>query len=94
MKKWILALIASFQLQAALSPTCQSAVEVKKIFASEEFLNAFGSIDHIISCEKVEKGYLIKSETEQLFVEVVYEPTKKIGPAVFHLKFHELKPRF
>lgn len=94
MKKWIIAFLVSFQLQAALSPTCQSLVEVKKILASEEFLNTFGSIDHISSCEKVEKGYLIKSETEQMFVEVVYEPSKKIGPQVFHLKFHELKPLY
>ena len=89
MKKFFILFLITFQFYSfsLLSPTAQSAVEVQRIFFSKEALEAFGDPSNIISCEKTETGYKIKSEDFQMDVKVIYEPSKKIGPKLFHLEF-------
>ena len=93
MKKKILILATFFSVKACaiLSPTAQAAVEIQRIFSSEEIQHAFGGADFITSCEKVDGGYIVKSDDSQLHVKVVYEPTKRIGPQLFHLEFGNIE---
>lgn len=93
MKKicFLFATCLSINAFSVLSPTAQAAVEVQKIFKSNEIVEAFGGPDFISSCEKVEGGYLVKSEDRQMLVKVVYEPQHRIGPLKFHLEFGSLE---
>lgn len=93
MKKLLLifCVFSSFKAFSALSPTMQSAAEIRRIFESNEVAEIFGGPDFIISIEKIEDGYLLKTEESQMLVKVVYEPSKKIGPQQFHLQFEEAK---
>jgi hypothetical protein len=91
MKKILFMMLACVSLKAALSPTFQSAAEVKAIFESEEFLTNFGTPDRIVSCEKTETGYVIKSDTHQQSIEIVYTPNELLGPASFELIFSDLE---
>ena len=90
-KMLVLATFLIIQAHAALSPTSQAAVEVQRIFSSEEISQAFGGPDFIISCEKTNQGYLLKSEDSQMIVKVIYEPIERLGPKRFHLEFGQLE---
>ena len=87
----IFCLLSSFKAFSALSPTMQSAAEIRRIFESNEVAEIFGGPDFIISCEKIENGYLLKTEDSQMFVKIAYEPARRIGPQQFHLEFDSAK---
>ncbi len=91
-KLFIISSLLLLKVEAVLSPTSQAAVEVQRIFSSDEIHQAFGGPDFIVSCEKLDHGYLVKSDESQMVIKVIYEPLERLGPRRFHLEFGQLEP--
>ena len=82
-----LAIFSSAISFSALSPMAQSAVEIQQILASEDVLHYLGGAESVTVCEKVDDGYLVKSQDAQIKVTVVYELQDRLGPQKFHLVY-------
>lgn len=73
---------------AILSPLNQSLVEINTLINSPEMADAFASGEAIQEIRHIERGYVVRSQNKEIFVEVVYQPSTRPGPAVFQLHFH------
>jgi len=88
----LLALLMPIQAFALLPPLNQSIVEIETILSDETLTqrlrpNAIEEIMHF------DKGYLIQTKEQQLFVEVIYEPATRPGAQKFRLVFHSVEER-
>jgi hypothetical protein len=80
-------------LSAALPPLYQGMKEIKAIFDDPDLLKYLTSADVIQDISKTEKGYLIKTNKQQLSVKVIYEASNVPGPVKFHLTFEPVKTK-
>lgn len=71
----------------ALPPFAQTSREIQAILQSPETHRLIGSAEAILEIIRQENGYLVISTHHELFVEVQYPHTGKIGPADFELVF-------
>lgn len=74
---------------AALPPLAQSSREIQAILESPETYKLLGGVERIDQIVRCEKGYLVLTKHKELFIDICYLCTGKIGPAEFELKFHE-----
>lgn len=79
-------------LHAVLSPLNQSVKEVQEILASRQ-LQSFQQSEPLEQILHVEKGYLVRTKTEEFFVEVEYDSSPYIGPRKYRLIFNGPTPR-
>ena len=72
----------------ALAPEYQRQREIETIISSEEFLEQQALYnDPSAHIDLNPKGYMIETEHYTMQVNVVYEPTGRIGPVQYHLEF-------
>lgn len=74
---------------ASLPPLAQSSREIQAILKSAETYRLLGGGEIIQGISRHHNGYLVSTAHKQLFVEVHYVPTGKIGPAEFELVFFD-----
>jgi hypothetical protein len=89
---FLAALCASQMAFAALPPLYQSANEIKTILSSKEFNQTLHSGEFITEIKKTKDGYELITNQNRVFVDVVFQPTSRPGPALFTVKFHEATP--
>ncbi len=82
------ALVASSTAFAALPPLAQSIRELEAILQSDQTYSRLGGGSPIVEIDRVADGYLIKTNQQEMQVDVVYQPSKNIGPIPFKLVFH------
>lgn len=90
MKKILLLMLICGVVKAALPPSVQSDIEIKKIIESQDFLSNFGNRDRV-TFERTETGYTIKSDTHHQDVEVINQHNDMLGPVSFDLNFKGLE---
>lgn len=81
-------LICYAPLSALLPPLAQSVAELRSLFSNGEVSSYLDSAEPIQKISKNEKGYLIETASQQMQVDVLYRPSRKVGPAEFDLKFN------
>lgn len=79
-------------LEAALPPLYQAKKEMEAILTSPELGQHFHSGEVLQGITKVANGYLVVTNQSAMFVEVRYAQDKRVGPARFHLIFHDPMP--
>lgn len=79
-------------VEALLPPLYQSSNEIKSILNNEELGKKLQSGELIIAIQRNANGYEIITNHHRLQVDVINEPVQRIGPAVYHLDFHEPIP--
>lgn len=84
----IILLTATCPCFCALPPLWQSVREIEAILESEELGKHFEAHAPIIEISKIGNGYLIRTEKQEVVVEVRYLPGKMMGPTNFELKFN------
>lgn len=77
-----------------LPPLAQSLVEMKAVLSSKELYSAFDTSETIQEITRVEDGFLVITEGQEMFVAVHYDKIseKKVGPQKFSLEFHSPRP--
>ena len=75
-----------------LPPKFQTKREKKAIRESEEIKNLLNGQD-ILAIRKVDGGYLVLTEDQQLHVKINYLPNEMPGPAKFELNPGKPEPR-
>lgn len=82
-------------LYEILPPGVQRVRELSAIFTDPRLHELFRNNEILLSVEKTQEGYLIKTENFSLPVKVSYLPNSKgfAGPAKFKLDFEEPIPR-
>lgn len=91
---WILMAIAidSRSLEALLPPLYLTLAEFKALVDDKRLTDNLTSGEGIVSIQRLENGNLqVLTTKHEMIVDVVFEPTEKIGPGKFHLEFHEPK---
>lgn len=73
---------------AILSPLNQSAEEINMILKSHDLQNSLPQGESIQSIERLENGYIVKTQRQQVEITVQYFPAKAPGKQPFILKFH------
>ena len=87
---WLLVMLAPINMcYAILPPLYQSVEEIKTILKDKRLAEVLSSNNIITNITKIDKGYSIETEDSSVVVEVMYIPTKLLGPAKFKLKFHQ-----
>jgi len=86
------ALSENFGGLRALPPKFQTKREKKAIRESEEVKNLLNN-EKILDIRKVEGGYLVLTENQELHVKINYLPNEMPGPARFELGLGEPKAR-
>jgi hypothetical protein len=76
-------------LVALLPPFAQSQREIEALVSSPQLGERLGSGSRIESIVRTDSGYVVATADLWLRVEVVYRPSKRIGPAEFDLVFQE-----
>ena len=89
MKKIALILLSFSTLHAALPPLAQSSREMKEIIADPRLYQSLGGAESILQILKVDGGYQVSTLHQTIMVNVIYMPSKMIGPAKFELEFSE-----
>ena len=74
----------------ALPPFYQSSREIEAILASPELAELFEN-EAIISIDQIDGGYMIRSASHEVRVDVVRSEHKKLGPADFDLYFYPVE---
>jgi hypothetical protein len=97
MKRFIwficLACASTTSLPALLPPFYESKRELIALLEHPDLAEKLASGQALESIKRRESGYEIETPKYRLFVEVVYQPTGKMGPADFHLIFHDKELR-
>ncbi|NGX54676.1 MAG: hypothetical protein KR126chlam2_00291 [Chlamydiae bacterium] len=78
---------------ALLSPLDQNLKELKAIIDSPElkqYIKTSEVIEYICHQECL---YMISTNEQEMFVEVEYQPTDRLGPIPFNLIFHKPNPK-
>lgn len=90
-KKWLflVGMIATLQLSAALPPFSQSKREIEAILSSQEINHYIPSEDVIQQIIKTSPGYLIITNNRIVPVSIRYVPRQQLGPARFSIRFHK-----
>ena len=89
LKKCLFAtLFASSTAFAALPPLAQSVRELEAILQSDQTYSLLGGASPIVEIDRVADGYIVKTNEQEMQVDVVYLPPENIGPARFKLVFH------
>lgn len=84
----LIALVGSLSGFAALAPNQQIAREMKEILSSREIAENFPS--GVRSVERIEGGYIVKSDQGTMRVDVLHFDSELYGPMQYKLRFHEL----
>lgn len=95
MKK--LFLIAAFLLIAnqgfaLLSPLNQSLTEMQYIILSKELQKFLPQGEAVVEIRKIDTGYIVKTENNEMLVDVEYLPETKPGAKKFKATFHPATP--
>jgi hypothetical protein len=96
-KKFFLLCISMFLIHgygiAILPPLYHTLAEFKAVIEAPELTQDLQSGEAILSITLDENAkFTVLTNKHKLVVDVVYEHTNKIGPAKFHLVFHEAEP--
>jgi hypothetical protein len=78
---------------ALLAPLGQSIKELNTILSSKELSQRFAPGETLQKITREEDSYLLQTESHEMKVELIYPPSKKIGPREFKLVFGLLKDR-
>jgi hypothetical protein len=93
MKKLIVCLLVMLapihMCYAILPPLYQSVEEIKAILKDKRLSEVLSSSNTITNIIKIDNGYSIETEDSSVVVDVIYIPTKLLGPAKFKLEFHK-----
>ena len=97
MKKLMFCFVAcvftSNAVQALLPPLYSSLEEYRQLLDNRELASKLDAGQAIESIERVDNGFVILTPKYSLHVDVVREPQQNMGPAKFHLEFHDPIPR-
>ncbi len=88
-----LLVLATQSAFALLSPLDQNLQELKAIIDSPElkqYIKTSEVIEYICHQECL---YMISTNEQEMFVEVEYQPTDRLGPRQFNLIFHKPNPK-
>jgi hypothetical protein len=77
-------------LEAALPPFYQSTKEITAALNSPEASQFFDSADLIIAIEKKDNGYLITTNRQKIFAEIVPQEAPFPGPIPFTVRYKRL----
>ncbi|MBN1914940.1 MAG: hypothetical protein JW769_03520 [Parachlamydiales bacterium] len=91
-KLFLMMILSSSAVFAALPPFYQSSKEIMAILSSEELHNALGSGEIIQKITRNSRGYTVISGRYCIEVDVEYIPREMIGPVAFDLHFHDPVP--
>jgi hypothetical protein len=96
-KKFFFCLMTAFfvkgSLFAILPPLYHTLAEFKAVVESPELTKSLQSGEAILSVTRDENTrFTVLTNKHKLLIDVVYEQTGRIGPAKFHLQFHEPVP--
>lgn len=84
------ALVCQMPLFSLLPPLYHTLNEFKAIVEAPELTTQLQSGEAIISIAREDnRTFVVLTNKHKLIVDVVEEPTKLIGPAKFHLVFHD-----
>lgn len=72
---------------AALPPLFEDIAEIKAILDEKRLSQLLESGESIKEIQKIEKGYVIKTNQHKVFVKVIYKPNVMPGPAQFDIEF-------
>lgn len=86
----IAALLGYAPLFALLPPLYQQLAELKQIIENEELPNYLQSGELILTIERQDHGYLIVTNQQKVFAEVIIQPQHTPGPAQFSISFHKI----
>lgn len=73
---------------AALPPLAEGIREIQAMLAAKEFGELLGMGDVIQEIKRVDSGYVVTTNNQEMLVEVIYSPSG-IGPAKFDLQFNQ-----
>ncbi len=77
-------------LSSLLPPLYHTLAEFKSIVEAPELTKILQSGEAILSITREDNTtFVVLTNKHKLVVDIVYEPTQMIGPAKYHLKFHD-----
>lgn len=82
-------LLATSPMFALLPPLYSSLEEYRQLLNSKELITRLESGQAILSIEKVEGGFEVKTPKYSMRVDIIPLPQSHPGPAQFHLEFHQ-----
>lgn len=82
-------LLGAGSLGAILPPVYESVKEYKALLDDRQLTEKLGSGESILAIKRIDQGFFILTTRYTMSVDVIYDPTERIGPAAFHLVFHE-----
>ena len=88
-----LILMRMSSVHGLLPPFYESRRELVTLLEHPELAEKLPSGQVIELIKRTNKGYEIETPNYQLQVEVVYDPTGRIGPAAFQFLFHDKKEK-
>lgn len=80
-------------VQAILPPLYHTLSEFKALINDKQLTDKLQSGEAILSITLSESSFRVQTNQHNMIVDIVYEQTDRIGPAQFHLVFHEPTPR-
>jgi hypothetical protein len=84
--------LSQANLQAALPPLYASKAEFKALIEDSRLTEKLQSGEAIVSISRAGKSFTVVTTRNKMFVDVVPHITQRVGPAEFHLEFHEPRP--
>ena len=90
---FIIFLLCSNVVFAALPPLAQSSREIHAILESSKTYELLGGAEPIEEILHNKSGYLLITTRQQLQVDIHYLPSDKMGPTPFKLEFYTVTPR-
>ena len=81
--------ICSISAFAVLPPFYQSSKEIKRIINDARTHEMLGSAQMILDIKKEDGGWVITTQNYELHIDIIYQLTEHLGPAVFELEYHE-----
>jgi hypothetical protein len=90
---WLLVFIFSGQAGwALLPPLYHTLSEFKALLEDKQLTEKLTSGEAIISIELTDKSFTVMTNQHKLVVDIVFDKSETIGPAKFHLVFHDPEP--
>lgn len=74
---------------ALLSPLNQSIEEIHTLIVSKELQNYLPQSEGLQEVLRIDNGYLLKTATLQMVVEIIYLPMQRPGAQAYKFVFHE-----
>lgn len=84
-------LLTSGSVYAALPPLWQNVAELKSILSDEHLGSHLESGEVILEIKKIDQGWLIITNHQELPIHITYKESKMPGPAQFNVEFGKAK---